>query len=73
MTAAVCLSDCSTVKWISVKFSENVDNGPRKRCLHFGDVLDAGGNLSFDQPKIKGEYRSQRALIINELVFLQPI
>lgn len=32
-----------------MNFPGNVDNGPRKRWLHFGDVPDSGRILTFDQ------------------------
>lgn len=38
---------------ILIKCSGNVDNDPRSRCLHFGDVLDSGGTLTFELPKIR--------------------
>lgn len=39
-----------------MKLSANVDNGPRKRRLHFGEVPDCGGILStFDLPEIIGQ------------------
>lgn len=31
-----------------MKFSGDVDNGPRKRGLHFGDVPDSIGTITFD-------------------------
>lgn len=30
-----------------MKFTENVDSGPKKRWLKFGDVLDSGGAVGF--------------------------
>lgn len=38
-------------KQILITFSGNVDNGPGKSLLHFGDVLESRGTLTFD-PKI---------------------
>lgn len=35
-----------------MKFSGNVDNGPRKSRLNFVNVLDSEGTLTFDLLKI---------------------
>lgn len=47
-----------------MNFSGNVDNGSRNRKLHFGDVQDSGGTLTFDLKKNKMIdllYRSMQA------------
>lgn len=36
----------------SMKFSDNIDNGPRNRWLPFGDVLDSKETLTFNLKKI---------------------
>lgn len=53
---SVCLSfqnNSNSSEPIILQISGNVDNGPSKRWIHFGDVLDSGGTLSFSHPKAK--------------------
>lgn len=43
-------ADCLKMyEQILMKFSGNVDHGPRKSSLIIGDVLDSGGPLTYDQ------------------------
>lgn len=46
------------------------DNGPRNRSLYLADILDSGGTLNFDIPKIKSDGQSQRALTIKQPTML---
>lgn len=63
VTAGICLSvnkKSKSYKQIFIKFSGNVINGilsVSHRSLHFGDVPDSRGVLTFDGPKIKGDFK----------------
>lgn len=63
VTAGICLSvnkKSKSYEQIFIKFSGNVKNGilsVSHRSLHFGDVPDARGVLTFDGPKIKGYFK----------------
>lgn len=69
---SVCLSfqnNSNSSEPIILQISGNVDNGPSKRWIHFGDVSDSGGTLSFSHPKSKG-HRSCSNLWRNLLLTL---
>lgn len=42
VTAGICLeNNWKSLKWILIEFSGNVNNGPKNRFLHFGDVVNS--------------------------------
>lgn len=56
---AVCLSAfrqniSKNYEWILMTFLGNVDNEPRKRSLHLGNVPEFRGSFNFENPKMKG-------------------
>lgn len=62
VTAGICLSvnkKSKSSEQIFTKFSGNVNGilSVSHRSLHFGDVPDSRGVLTFDGPKIKGYFK----------------
>lgn len=58
---------------VSVTLSGSSDNGLRNWWLRFSDVLDSGGTLTFDPPKVEARGLWSSSNLICNLVFLLPI
>lgn len=55
MWQAVGKKNPKTFQWIVMTFSGDADDGRRERWFNFGEVLDSGGALTIDGPKIIGQ------------------